>query len=212
MPAPRPILKVGLTGGIASGKSTVAGMLADLGAFVIDADELAHLATSPSGRAYAPVIERFGREVVDSSGRIDRNRLGRLVFADPEARQALNSIVHPVVRAEADRRTAAYAEKCRTPLAVFDAALLVETGAYRDFHRLIVTRCSRETQICRLTERDTLTRDEATARIDSQAQLEEKLAVAHYVIDTDTSLEQTRDQTSRVYSSLLSDYESEFGR
>jgi dephospho-CoA kinase len=106
MPAPRPILEVGLTGGIASGKSTVAGMLADLGAFVVDADELAHLATSPSGAAYEQVVERFGREILDDSGAIDRARLGGLVFADPEARQALNSIVHPAVRSEARRRIA----------------------------------------------------------------------------------------------------------
>ena len=205
------MLEVGLTGGIASGKSTVAGMLADLGAFVVDADELAHLATSPSGAAYEQIVERFGREILDDSGAIDRARLGRLVFADPEARQALNSIVHPAVRSEAKRRIASYAVKGRAPMAIFDAALLVETGAYRDFHRLIVTRCSRETQIRRLTTRKAMTRDEAVARIDAQLPLDQKLVVAHYVIDTDTTLEQTRSQASRVYSSLLSDYEEEFG-
>jgi dephospho-CoA kinase len=211
MTAPRPILRVGLTGGIASGKSTVAGMFADLGAFVVDADELAHLAIAPGGAAHDAVVARFGREVLDADGRIDRPRLGRLVFSDPAARNALNAIVHPAVRAEAERRIAVHAEKSRSPISIFDAALLVETGAYRDFHRLIVTRCGPETQLRRLTERDRMPREEAVARIDAQAPLERKLAVAHYVVDTEAPIEKTRDQTSRVFSSLLADYDELFG-
>jgi dephospho-CoA kinase len=198
------MLKVGLTGGIASGKTTVAAMLADLGAFVVDADELTRLVTSPGGAAYDRLVERFGRAVLDADGRIDRPRLGRVVFADAEARRDLERIVHPEVRAEADRRIAACAERHGASIAVLDAALLVETGAHHDFDRLIVTRCSRETQLRRLTERDRMSTEEARARIDAQAPLEEKLAVADYVIDTDGPLDDTRARTESVYADLLS--------
>lgn len=210
MGRPRPVLRVGLTGGIASGKSTVAGMLADFGAFVLDADELAHDAMTPGGPAHAPLVERFGREILDEGGRIDRAVLGRRVFGDADERRALNEIVHPHVRAEADRRIAECARLGCSPLAVFDAALLVETGAYRDFHRLVVVRCSREQQLGRLAGRDDLTPREAQARVDAQASVEDKVSVADYVIDTEGPLDETRAATRRVYSNLLADYEREF--
>ena len=206
----RPVLRVGLTGGIASGKSTVAGMLAEFGAFVLDADELSHGAMAPEGPAHAALVERFGHEVLDEQGRIDRDLLGRRVFADTAEREALNEIVHPHVRAEADRRIAECARLGCSPLAVFDAALLVETGAYRNFHRLIVVRCSRERQLARLSARNDLSAAEANARIDAQASMEDKVAVADYVIDNDGALEQTRAATRRVYADLLADYEREF--
>jgi len=212
MTSPRPILKVGLTGGIASGKSTVAGMLAERGAYVVDADALAHAATAPGGAAYDRVVERFGRQVLDDDDRIDRDKLGRLVFGDVLARQALNQIVHPVVRAEADRRINAHAVNCPVPIGIVDAALLVETGAYRDFARLIVTRCSRRTQIERLMARDGMTAEEAEDRIAAQSPLAHKLAVADYIIDTETTLEETRHQTATVYSELVDDYRAEFGQ
>lgn len=208
---PRPLLRVGLTGGIASGKSTVAEMLAELGAFVLDADELAHGAMAPDGPAHASIVVRFGRGILDEQGRIDRGILGRRVFADAAERQALNEIVHPHVRAEADRRIAECARQGCSLLAVLDAALLVETGAYRDYHRLLVVRCSREQQLGRLVARNGLTPRQAQARIDAQAPIEDKVAVADYVIDNDGPLAETRARTRRVYSALLADYEREFG-
>jgi dephospho-CoA kinase len=210
MGARRPILRAGLTGGIASGKTTVASILSELGAFVLDADEFARAAMEPGARAYDRVVERFGTEILDERGRIVRPRLARLVFHDDASREALNAIVHPEVMAEADRRLADYAPRGRARIAVFDAALLVESGLYRDFHRLIVVRCRPETQIRRLLARDGLSPSEAEARIDAQAPLEDKLAVAHYVVDTEGTLRETREQTESVYTALLSDFEREY--
>jgi len=207
----RPILRAGLTGGIASGKTTIGEILAELGAFVIDADALAHAVMEPGASAYSRVVKRFGREMLDDQDRIVRPRLAERVFHDEQARLALNHIVHPEVMAEADRLLAAYTPRGRARVAIFDAALLVETGLYRDFHRLIVARCSRDTQIRRLLARDRLTTGEAEARIDSQAPLEKKLEVADYVIDTEGTLRETRKRTEGVNAALLDDFEREFG-
>jgi len=211
MSSGRPILRAGLTGGIASGKTTIAEILAELGAFVLDADALAHAVMEPGASAYGRVVKHFGRELLDHQGRIVRPRLAERVFHDDEARLALNQIVHPEVMTEADRLLAAYTLRGRARVAIFDAALLVETGLYREFHRLIVARCSRETQIRRLLARDRLTATEAEARIDSQAPLEEKLKVADYVVDTEGTLRETRRRTEGVNAALLADFEREFG-
>jgi dephospho-CoA kinase len=207
MSGARPILRAGLTGGIASGKSTVASFLGDLGAFVVDADELAREVMAPGGSAHERVVQRFGREILDAEGAVDRDRLARLVFTDRLQREALNALVHPEVRAEASRLITRCAEQECSPVAIFDAALLVETGYYRELDRLIVLRCSPATQQRRLEQRDGLAADEAAARIAAQAPLEQKLAVADYVIDTDTPLEQTRRQTEQVWADLLRDHE-----
>lgn len=208
----RPLLRAGLTGGIASGKTTVARIFAALGAFVVDADELAHAVIEPGGSAYGPVVAEFGEELLDASGRIDRGRLARRVFGDDRAREALNGIVHPQVRAEFARRVEEYAAVGHAPVVIFDAALLVETGAWRDFHRLIVVRCSLATQLRRLLARNPLSPSEARARIEAQAPLERKLELAHYVIDTELTLRETRRQTTEVWRKLLEDFEQEFGR
>ncbi len=205
-----PPLRVGLTGGIASGKTTVAKLLAELGAFVIDADQLAHSLMEPGAAAYDRVVARFGARILDEHGRIVRARLAERVFHDVDSRRDLNAIVHPEVMSEAHRRMAAWAQPGRVSIAVFDAALLVETGLYREFHRLIVTRCSREMQLRRLLVRDGLSGEEAEARIDSQAPLADKLAVADYVVDTDGTLRETRKQVAGVYVALVADFRREF--
>ena len=205
-----PILRVGLTGGIAAGKSTVARFLSELGVFVLDADHLAHMATAPGGAAYDDVVAQFGERILDGQGHIDRLRLAQIVFEDTASREALNRLVHPKVRAEADRRIKEYSAKALMPLAVVDAALLFETGAFRDFDRLIVVHCRRETRIERLIERDGMTPDQAEARIDAQAPTADKLAVANYVIDTDDSLEQVRRGTEEILGRLMSDYDRQF--
>jgi len=204
----RPILRAGLTGGIASGKSTVAGFLAELGAFVLDADELARQAMSPGGSAYETVVRRFGPGIVGADGAIERPRLAARVFSDPAELAALNAIVHPAVRAEASRRFARCAAAGRFRVGVLDAALLVETGFYRELDRLIVLRCSPETQQARLRDRRELPAQEAALRLAAQAPLEQKLAAADYVIDTDVPLDETRRQTERVWAALLSDHEA----
>jgi dephospho-CoA kinase len=210
MRPPRPILRVGLTGGIASGKTTVARILAEFGAFVVDADQLAREVMQPGGSAHDRVVERFGKQILDDAGRIVRERLAHRVFHDQESRQALNAIVHPEVRAEAERRMSEYAKHGPGRIAVFDAALLVESGRHRDFHRLVVVRCRRQTQIRRILARDGLTTADAEARIDSQAPLEGKLAVADYVIDTEGTDGETRRQVEGIYASLQNDCKKEF--
>jgi dephospho-CoA kinase len=210
MTSGRPILRAGLTGGIASGKSTVSGFFAGLGAFVLDADELARQAMSPGGAAHESVLRRFGDGMTRADGSIDRPRLAARVFGDPAELAALNEIVHPAVRAEAARRFERCAETGRYRVGVLDAALLVETGYYGELDRLIVLRCSPDTQRARLRARPEIPPGEAAARLAVQAPLERKLAVADYVIDTEASLEETRRQTELVWAALLSDYEAMF--
>ncbi len=210
-PDTRPVLQVGLTGGIASGKTTVTELLAEHGAFTIDADRVAHELLDSDAAVYDAVVERFGREVLDERGRIDRGRLGGRIFRDADARAALNAIVHPRIREESARRIAAYQPSGHSPIVIFDAALLVETGAWRSYHRVIVVRCSEQTQLQRLVARDGLHVDEAQARIDAQAPLEEKLAVADYVVDTDGTLRETERQAERVWLGLLEEFARRFG-
>ena len=207
----RPVLRVGLTGGIASGKTTVAGFLAEFGAFVLSADPIAHELILPGGDAHEEVLERFGPEILGPDGTISRERLGRRVFASRSEREALEAIVHPKVLAAIERRIERYLSAGHSPIVVVDAALLVETGTYRRFHRLVVVRCSREAQLQRLVARPGLSPMDALARIDAQFPLEEKIAVANYIVDTDTTLRETRQQTEQVYAKLMGDFESLFG-
>lgn len=202
----RPILRVGLTGGIASGKTTVGRILAGLGAFVLDADAIAHEQLRAGTPARERIVERFGAEILDPDGSVSRARLGAVVFGDAAARADLEAILHPAVRDEIDRRIAEYLRHGRSPVAVVDAALLVETGRHRDYERLIVVRCSRGMQVHRLLARDRLSLAQAHARIEAQAPLEVKLAVADYVIDGEGTLRQTREQAERVWAALLQDF------
>jgi dephospho-CoA kinase len=198
-----PILRVGLTGGIASGKSTVSRMLGALGAEIIDADAIAHQALEPGSPAHDRVVARFGRDVLDDHGRIDRKILGARVFADADARRALEAIVHPEVLRQASRRFDDAARSGRR-IAVFDAALLVESGFHERLDRLIVVRCSAASQIARLLERG-LSEDEARARIAAQAPLERKLTHADVVIDTDGKLDDTRRQVESAWRDLIAE-------
>jgi dephospho-CoA kinase len=209
--SPRPILRVGLTGGIASGKTTIGRIFVSLGAYVIEADALVHELLQPRTNVFHAVIAQFGDACLAPDGTIDRASLGQRVFHDAAARVALEAIVHPAVRAEAERRLQAYGPAGRSPVAIFDAALLVETGTHRDFRRLVVARCSRAAQLHRLLARNRFTADEAEARLDAQAPLADKLAVADYVIDTEGTLRETERQTEHVWAALLSDFDAEFG-
>lgn len=210
-PAPRPVLRVGLTGGIATGKSTVASMLRDLGAFVLDADRIVHELLEPDGAAFAEVVGRFGAEILDGAGKVDRGRLGAIVFADERQRRALEAIVHPKVVAEIERRILERGEAGDpVPLVFVDAALLVETGLHRAFDRVVLTVCGRERQIERLRQRG-MSREEAESRLAAQAPDGAKLAAADYVVDTSGSLDDTRSQVARLYTALLRDSQEEFG-
>ena len=198
------MLRVGLTGGLASGKSTVAALFRDLGAFHIDADAIAHDLLSAGGRARDEVAARFGKGIVAEDGSIDRKRLAAVVFSDPRALADLNAIVHPKVREEIARRIARHEEGLDpAPIAIVDAALLVEAGVRRDLDALVVVSCRPETQIARAVARGGLTEEEARARIAAQAPAGAKLDAADYVIDNEGTLEETARRTRDVWAALL---------
>ena len=191
---------IGLTGGIASGKSTVSAMLRELGALVLDADEIAREVVAPGQPALAEIAARFPG-VVGPDGLLNRSKLGARVFGAAAERKALNEILHPRIRAEVLSRTQALAAQ-GVELVVYDAALLVENGQHEAMDGVIVVSAPRETQISRVMARDGLTRDQAEARVNSQLPLEAKLKHATWVIDTSGDREQTREQTRKVWQSI----------
>jgi dephospho-CoA kinase len=197
------MLSVGLTGGLASGKSFVGGILRGLGCHLIKADELGHEVLRPGGEAYGPVVEAFGPDILNEDGAINRRRLGARVFGDPVLLAKLNALVHPAVFRREDALTAQFAADPRA-IVVVEAAILVETGSYKRFARLIVAACTREQEITRAMKRDGLTREEAEARLARQLPLEEKIRLADYVVDTSGAKENTMAQVREVYRSLRS--------
>ena len=198
-------LRVGLTGGIASGKTTVALTFRRLGAVVLDADLLGHELLEPGGSAHQAVVARFGPAILDGEGRVDRPALAAIVFSDAKARADLEALLHPRILEHAERRLAFELARRPAPVAVLEAALLVETGLYRRFDRLVLASCSRHAQMQRLTARG-LTPEQALARVEAQGSLEAKKAVADFVIDTGGTLEHTRSQSERVYASLVAEH------
>ena len=196
------MLSVGLTGGLASGKSFVGRGLADLGCFLIQADELGHQVIEPGGEAYDGVVALFGREILNPDGKIDRRRLAARVFVDPQQLAKLNALVHPPVKARERALAAEFAREHPHGTAVTEAAILVETGSYKDYDRLIVAVCSPEQQIERSMERDGVSREEVLNRLRRQMPLEDKVKYADFVIDTSGSKENTRRQTQAVYETL----------
>ena len=192
----------GLTGGIASGKSTVAAWFASWGAYIVDADQVARDIVAPGGAAFDPVIDHFGKTILAKDGTLDRIELGRIVFDSETDRRALEAILHPIIRDESRRRFAAHAGDA--VLGVYEASLLVETGTHKDFDCLIVAACRSETQVSRLIERDGLTQEEAGKRLAAQFPLEKKIELADHVIDTDGTLEDTRAQARAVWETLTS--------
>lgn len=198
------MLKAGLTGGIATGKSFILSVLRELGCEVTDADRVAHEVMEPGRPAFDEIVAHFGPGVIGADGRLDRARIGEIVFADPAERERLNAIVHPRVY-EAQSLWFAEVEK-RNPdaIAVVDAALMIETGSFRRFDKLIVAWCRPELQLQRLMERNSLTEEQARARIDAQMPASEKLKYADYAIDTSNGFEDTRRQVEAVYAELRS--------
>jgi dephospho-CoA kinase len=196
------MLKVGLTGGYATGKSFVASELERLGCYLIYADRLGHRVLEPTGEAYGPTVDAFGPDILTPEGFIDRKKLGALVFASPELLKVLSGFVHPAVFRLEERELAAWNADHPNGIAVIEAAILIETGRYRVFDRLIVTACSEDTQIARGMRRDAITREAALARIGHQLPLEEKKKYAHYIIDTEGTKEQTAQQVKDVFNDL----------
>ena len=202
------MLRVGLTGGLASGKSFVGRTLAGLGCLLIQADELGHQVQEPGGEAYDGIVQEFGREILDPDGKINRRRLAAIVFQNPERLKRLNALVHPPVHERRRRIEDEFARTHPDGITVTEAAILIETGSYREYDRLIVATCSPEQQVERAMARDhhtpELTREEVLDRMRQQMPLSEKIKYADYVIDTSGSKEDTVAQTRAVYESLRS--------
>jgi dephospho-CoA kinase len=193
---------VGLTGGIASGKSTVARMLAELGAQIVDADQVAREVVQPGEPAYDDIVAAFGREILLPDGTIDRKKLGARVFADLEERKRLNAITHPRIAARTQEKLMALGA-AGARVAVYEAALLVENGVHRGLGGLIVVACDEAEQVARVMRRDQLSEEEARRRISAQAPLSDKVAVATWVIDSNGAVEETRKQVEKVWAEIL---------
>ncbi len=192
---------VGLTGGIATGKSTVAAMFAARGAAVVDADRIAHALQEPGQPCHHQILEAFGTEILDGTGRIDRRRLGARVFAEPAARRRLEAIMHPAIRAACENEIRA-AEASGRPVCLVDAALILESGQRDRFDAIVLVSAPEAVQVDRLVRSRGLTEAEARQRIQSQWTTMAKAALADFVIDTGGDLADTEGQVARVYAAL----------
>jgi dephospho-CoA kinase len=191
---------VGLTGGIASGKSTVSAMFRELGAEVIDADQVARDVVEPGTPGLEEVARRFPG-VLDATGRLDRAELGRRVFADASERRALEAILHPRIREEVARRTEALA-RAGVTVVLYDAALLIENGLHHGMDGVVLVSAPEEVQRARLVARDGLDEAAITARLAAQLPLADKRAAATWVVDNGGSLDETRSQVRRIWEEI----------
>lgn len=196
------MLKVGLTGGIASGKSTVAEMFRARGCPVIEADRLAHSLMAPGQPTHDEIVREFGRSVLATDGSIDRGKLAAVVFADPARLARLNQIVHPRVIAACEAEFARLSQEQPGAVAVVEAALLLEAGYYRQLDKLIVTWCRPEQQLERLLAKGRLSREQAQRRLAAQMPPEEKRGYADFVIDTSGTLASVETQVGSVLEEL----------
>lgn len=196
------MLKVGLTGSIAVGKSFVCEVLRELDAYVLDADQTAREVVEPGTLGLKLIVEIFGESVLQADGSLDRAKLGEIVFADSEKRQLLNSIVHPLV---IEAQNAWLLEREREDpdgIAVIEAALMIESGGYKRLNKLIVVWCNSGIQLQRLMLRNNLSARKAQKRIDAQMPQDEKKRFADFLIDTSDGFDDTRRQTAEVYGQL----------
>ena len=196
------MLRVGLTGSIAVGKSYVSRVLAELGAHVLDADQTAREMVAPGTEGLRRVVETFGGEVLRADGTLDRAKLGAIVFADEAQRARLNALLHPLIMAAQDAWLGAREQEDPRGVAVIDAALLIESGGYRRFDKLIVVHCRPEAQLERLMRREGIASAEAERRIAAQMPQMEKMRYADFLIDTSGDHAATRARTQEVYAQL----------
>jgi dephospho-CoA kinase len=197
------MLRVGLTGSIGVGKSFVSSVFAELGCHVLDADQTAREVVMPGAPGLRAVADAFGEEILNPDGTLNRKQLASVVFADEEKRQQLNRMLHPFIIERQDEVLNAWEDEDPKGIGIVDAALMIESGGYQRFDKLIVVHCRSQVQLERLMLRDNLSRDEAQRRIDSQMSQEEKQQFADYLIDTSDGFELTREQTLKVHRDLL---------
>jgi dephospho-CoA kinase len=200
-----PYLLVGLTGGIATGKSAVSAMFRALGCVVIDADLLAREVVEPGEPALTDIVRDFGSGVLQADGKLDRQALGAVVFGDTDRRRRLEAITHPRIRERFAHRLQTLADERFDGIVIFDAAVIVESGNWKTLDRLVVVVADDATQIARLQARDGIGREEALRRIGSQMPVSEKAKLAHYVIDNSGDRGATEAQVRRVHAALLAD-------
>jgi dephospho-CoA kinase len=196
------MLIIGLTGGVASGKSTVSSVLKEEGAYLIDADQIARELVQPHTPAWHELVKAFGEQILQRDGSIDRKKLAALVFSHPEKRGLLNQLLHPRIKAETERRLKEIGERDPRAIVVIDAALLVETGGYREMDGLIVVYSSVAKQIERLEKRDGMSPEEAERIVSAQLPVEEKLRVADRVVSNEGSIEETRRKARDIFQEL----------
>ena len=196
------MLNVGLTGGIASGKSTVARMLAEKGAVTIDFDEMAHAVEDPEGPVWREIVRHFGEEILHEDRTIDRRKLGETVFADREKRELLNRLVHPAIFDEWQRRLAGIRARCADAIVVSDIPLLIEAGMKGMVDLVLLVYITPEEQIQRVMARDGFSREEAERRLAAQMPIDEKLSLADLVIRNGGSREETRRAVCTVWMDL----------
>jgi dephospho-CoA kinase len=201
----RRFLLVGLTGGIATGKSTVTALLAGPSVRVVDADALAREVVEPGTPAHAQIVAEFGKEVLQPDGRLDRARLGEIVFPDAARRKRLEAITHPAIRRRFEQIVADLERAGFDGLLIWDAALLVESGGTKNMDRVVIVTTDPATQLRRLVQRDGCTEETARTRIASQMPLAIKARYGDYVIDNSGTREQTEARVREVYRSLLQD-------
>jgi len=197
----RKTLVIGLTGGVATGKSTVAGMLAELGARVLSADDVVHELMSPKSEVWKAIVTEFGKEILKPDGNIDRATLGRIVFNDPKKKARLEQIIHPPVLQYLAREVEEFRAKGAGVL-VLEIPLLVETSSISLVDKVLVVNAEQERQIERLQYRYGINTSEAMARIRSQLPIADKLKIADFIISADDSLEETKDQVRRLWTSI----------
>ena len=196
------MILAGLTGGIGSGKSQMALVFERLGAYLIDADQLAREAVQPGSPAHQQIIDLFGPTFLNPDRSLNRAKLARLIFEDENKREQLNAIIHPYVFAEEKRLQKEIGQKDPGAVILFVAPLLIETGADRRMQKVILVSANRETQLKRIIQRDGLTNDEALQRLEAQLPLEQKKDRAHYIIDGTQSIESLEKQIRKIYREL----------
>lgn len=196
------MLRVGLTGSIAVGKSHVCEVFRELGCYVLDADQTAREVVRPGTKGLSRIVEAFGNDVLQASGELDRKKLGAIVFADEEKRERLNAIVHPLVIEAQDEWIRGVEARDPNGIAIIDAALMIESGGYKRFDKLVVVWCEPDIQLQRLMKRDGLSKEDAEARIRAQMPQEEKKRFADHLIDTSAGFDETREQVKKVFAEL----------
>lgn len=196
------MLKVGLTGGIGVGKSHVCKIFAELGCYVFDADQVARDVVSVGKLGYQKVLDEFGKEILAEDKSIDRAKLGQIVFNNKEKREKLNQILHPIIIDEQNKLMLEVLAKDSSAIVIMDAALMIESGSYKRFDKLIVVFCKQEMQIKRIVKRNSFSYEQAQSRINSQMPTEEKRKYADIEIDTSGTYEETDKRVREVYQEL----------